>query len=75
MTRKDDTMLDHGRRFAVLWTARGREKYSAVMTLPEAETLAARLRTEGIEGVAIREGDDKPPAGDFEELAEAFKRW
>jgi hypothetical protein len=56
-------MAEPGRRFTVLWTAQRRDKRSAVMTLPEAEKLAARLRIEKVEQVAIHEGLDGPLSG------------
>ncbi len=50
-----------GRRYTVLWTARGREKHSAQMTEPEAAKFAERLRLEKAETVRIDEAE-LPPA-------------
>jgi len=44
-----------GRRFTVLWTARGRDKHSAQMTEPEAVKFADKLRLEKAETVRIDE--------------------
>ncbi|MBM3734079.1 MAG: hypothetical protein FJW24_11610 [Acidimicrobiia bacterium] len=66
---------DKDRRFAVLWTARGRQKHSAVMTRPEAETFAARLRLEDTAGVTIHEGAEKARPDQFDQLIRTFDRW
>ena len=58
-------MVDHGRRFTVLWTAGSRDKRSAVMTQPEAEKFAERLRAEEVDGLRIDEGTDGPFAHIF----------
>jgi hypothetical protein len=55
-------MADLNRRFTVLWTARSRDKRSAVLTEPEAQKLATKLRTENVEGVVVREGLEGPLA-------------
>ena len=53
-------MTDRERRFTVLWKSRNRERHSAVMTRPEAETFARRLRGEEVEDVTIREDKAAP---------------
>ena len=53
-------MADQSRRFTVLWKSRNRDKHSAVMTQPEAETFAERLRVENVGDVSIREDTGAP---------------
>jgi hypothetical protein len=53
-------MTDRGRRFTVSWKSRNRDKHSAVMTQPEAETFAQRLRVDNVDEVSIREDTAAP---------------
>jgi len=68
-------MADNSKRFTVLWTARGREKFSAAMTEAEAGKFATKLRGEQVADVSIREGEKPPLIRPLDMTAGQFDRW
>jgi hypothetical protein len=53
-------LTDVKKRYTATWTAQRQERHSAPMSEAEVQKLAARLRGEGAEAVAVHEAPARP---------------